>query len=78
MVTVFLGAATWPFRKAKESWTALTKQLEDVHTELSTQRSNCLTTLQKQGDEQIKLLGKMADTLSDIHLDQKETLGHLR
>lgn len=65
-------------KSVKAQWQSVTKQLGEVHTELTTQRTNCLTTLQKQGDEQIKLLGEMTGTLREMHLDQRETLGIIR
>jgi hypothetical protein len=78
MVTGFLGAVSYPFRQAKAKWEAMTAKLNDVHAELTLQRSNCLTTLQTQGDKQIECLEKVADTLGDIRLDNREMLTHLR
>jgi hypothetical protein len=48
-----------------------------IHQELVQQRINCLTTLQNQGDEQIKLLGKMSGSLDNIALSQAEVAGYL-
>lgn len=67
----------WPVRKAKQEWTALTTQLKEVHEELSTQRSNCLTTLQSQGAEQIVLLGKTVEVLGGVRIDLAEQTGFL-
>lgn len=78
LVSAFLGAASWPFRTVKKEWSSLTNKLDAVHVELSTQRNNCLTTLQNQGNEQIELLGKVADTLGEMRLDNREMLTHLR
>ena len=68
----------WPFRKAKQAWTALSDNLSNVQKELVHQRENCLNTLQVQGTEQVKLLTKMADTLDGVRLDLAEQTGYLR
>lgn len=65
-------------RKIKTEWATLKDGVESAKAELVHQRTNCLTTLQGQGEEQIKILGKCASTLEAIHLDQKETLGLIR
>ena len=57
----------WPFRK-----------LAAIHSELIEQRTNCLSTLQKQGDEQIKLLGKAVETLGNIHTSQASMTGFMQ
>lgn len=68
----------YPFKKAKAEWQSLKDNIDSAKTELVQQRTNCLATLQEQGEEQIKLLGKCANTLEAMHLDQKETLGLIR
>jgi len=68
----------WPFKRAKKMIEDAKASLDMVHSELVTQRSNCLATLQAQGERQIEVLEKMSTTLSDIHLDQKQTLGMLQ
>lgn len=78
MVTGFLAAVSYPFRQAKAKWTALNTKLNDVHSELTTQRNNCLTTLQTQGTKQIELLEKAVDVLDGVRLDNREMLTHLR
>ena len=78
MVTGFLAAVTAPFRQAKAKWDAMTTKLDAVHVELTTQRSNCLTTLQSQGTDQIELLTKAVNVLGDIRLDNREMITHLR
>ena len=78
MVTGFLAAVAYPFRQAKAKWEALNAKLNDVHTELSMQRNNCLTTLQTQGIKQIELLEKAVDVLDGVRLDNREVLTHLR
>lgn len=66
------------FKTIKAEWYSAADKLAKVQAELEAQRTNCLTTLQAQGDTQIGLLQKAVDTLGDMHLDQKETLGFLR
>jgi hypothetical protein len=78
MVTGFLAAVAYPFRQAKAKWDAMTTKLDDVHKELTTQRSNCLATLQSQGTQQIEFLEKAVDALNDIKGDNREVLGYLR
>ena len=78
MVSAFITAVSYPFRKAKEEWFALTSKLDGVRNELEHQRSNCLTTLQSQGNKQIEVLEKAVEALSDIKLDNREVLTYLR
>ena len=62
----------FPVRKARAEWISLKETTAKIYEELSQQRTNCLTRLQSQGDEQIKLLGKMADSLDGVRLDFSE------
>jgi hypothetical protein len=78
LVSLFIGGITLPFRKLITAYRETKSKLEDISTELTEQRTNCLNTLQKQGDEQIKLLGKSVDVLQNIQLDNREMLTHLR
>lgn len=78
MVSTFLAAVSYPFRKAKEEWFALTTKLDGVRSELEHQRSNCLATLQTQGNKQIEVLEEVAKVLTDIRLDNREIVTHLR
>lgn len=82
VITVILSVGgtmiMWPFRKAKKIFEDVKTSLDQVHTELVTQRSNCLSTLQSQGESQIKVLEKMSDTLSDMHSSQLEMSGYLK
>ena len=68
----------YPNRAIKKEWANLNKKIEAAQEELVHQRTNCLSTLQAQGEKQVTALDKIADTLSLMHLDQKETLGMLR
>jgi hypothetical protein len=85
-ITLGLSVGGWmlsyPFRavfnSAKEEWHEKTQLLSEVHQELKQQRTNCLTTLQSQGDQQIKLLEKTVDTLEQIHLGQTEMAGFIK
>lgn len=77
-VGVIMAVILWPFRKARKEWLGLTGKLEAVHTELATQRQNCLSTLQSQGESQIELLGKTVAALDGVRLDLAEQTGCLR
>lgn len=76
--SLVIGVIALPIRKVKNAWVDLTNKLDAVHVELATQRNNCLTTLQAQGETQIALLTKIADALGEMRLDAKETAGFLR
>ena len=77
LVTVFIGALTYPFKKITAAYKETQESLKGIATELAEQRSNCLTTLQGQGVSQIEILKEVASTLRDMHLDQKTLLGRL-
>jgi hypothetical protein len=77
-LTGLLGVFMWPFRKARKEWVALKNEQSLIHQELVAQRTNCLATLQTQGDKQIELLSKMSGTLENISLSQAEMVGCLR
>jgi hypothetical protein len=77
-VGVIMGIILWPIRKARTEWAGLKKSLADVHSELKTQRENCLVTLQSQGVTQIELLGKTVAALDGVRLDLREQTGYLR
>ena len=64
--------------KAKEFFAGFDSRLKGIEVELSTQRTNCLTTLQSQGAEQVLVLREVAKTLTDMHLDQKEMAGYIK
>jgi ABC-type enterochelin transport system substrate-binding protein len=68
----------WPVRKAKKEWVALKTNLQETHKELVQQRTNCLTTLQQQGETQIELLGKTVAVLDGLRLDTREQTTMLR
>lgn len=76
--TGLIGAIMWPVRKAKKEWVALKTNLQETHKELVQQRTNCLTTLQQQGETQIELLGKTVAALDGVRLDLREQMGILR
>ena len=78
IITGLLGVIMWPLKQAKKEWVNLKAGLAETHAELITQRTNCLQTLQSQGDRQIELLGKVSDTLSGMALSQAEMTGYLR
>ena len=57
----------WPFKK-----------LSAIHNELIAQRENCLTTLQTQGADQVKLLTKAVDVLDGVRLELGTQTGFLQ
>jgi hypothetical protein len=77
-LTGLLGVFMWPFRKMKAEWIEMKKDQVLIHTELVQQRTNCLTTLQTQGVQQIELLGKTVAALDGVRLDLAEQTGCLR
>jgi hypothetical protein len=77
-VGVIMAVVLWPFRKARKEWAVLKAEQASIHAELVTQRTNCLQTLQTQGDRQIELLGKVVDTLGDIRTSQAEQTGYCK
>jgi hypothetical protein len=68
----------WPFRKARQEWIGLKKGIAETQAELITQRTNCLSTLQDQGEKQITLLGEAVGVLREIHTSQAEMSGFLK
>lgn len=72
------GVIMYPFRKIHKEWSSLKEEQSAIHKELVQQRTNCLTTLQTQGEEQIKLLGKAVDVLDGVRLDLAEQTGYLK
>jgi hypothetical protein len=77
-VGVIMAIVLWPFRTIKKEWVEMKKNQASIHSELVQQRTNCLTTLQTQGDRQIELLGKVSDTLTGIALSQAEMTGYCK
>jgi hypothetical protein len=72
------GLILWPFKIAKREWASLKESIASTHAELVTQRTDSLGTLQEQGETQIELLGKVANTLEAIHTSQAEMSGYLK
>ena len=68
----------WPIKKARKEWVSLKDTTQAIQNELAQQRTNCLATLQAQGDTQINLLTKAVDTLEGVRLDLAEQTGYLR
>ena len=64
--------------KAKVFFAGFDARLRSIEVELNTQRTNCLTTLQAQGAEQVTVLNAISQTLTDMHLDQKEMAGYIK
>jgi hypothetical protein len=67
-----------PFRKVKKEWISLKDSIASTKAELIQQRTNCLTTLQSQGAEQITLLSKTVDALENVRYELAEQTGFLR
>lgn len=72
----------FPFRtiakSIKERWAAQTEALVTIQTELTTQRTNCLATLQRQSKEQVDILKDIAETMKDTQIEQAKISGYLR
>ena len=77
-VTGLIGGIMWPFRSVHKEWVSLKETTKAIQEELVQQRTNCLGTLQHQGDRQIEILGKVSDTLENIHLSQAEMTGYCK
>ena len=78
VLTGLLGVIMYPFRKAHKEWTALKSDIASTHAELVQQRTNCLTTLQQQGESQVKLLEKAVAALDGVRIDLAEQTGYLK
>lgn len=80
--TTILGILIFPirtfFKNARDEWRSATAKLAGVEKELNIQRTNCLTTLQNQGQAQVDLLEKANSTLEAMHLSQVEMSGYLK
>jgi hypothetical protein len=68
----------WPIRKARTEWLSLRESIAETKNELEHQRTNCLATLQIQGQDQVNLLGKVCTTLDGVRLDLKEQTGFIQ
>jgi len=67
----------WPFKRVVAAYRETKTKLEEISTELAVQRVNCLTTLQDQGEAQVKLLTEAVGTLRDMHSDTRVLLDRL-
>ncbi len=68
----------FPMKSIYKDWMKQTERLDAIKTELELQRSNCLTTLQYQGERQIASIDKAVDTLNEIRVGQAELNGVLK
>jgi hypothetical protein len=68
----------FPLRTAVTTIRTRVKILDELKEELVEQRTNCLKTLQEQGEKQIELLSKAVETLEDIHVSQAEMTGFIK
>jgi hypothetical protein len=73
-----IGLIMWPFRSVRKEWISLKETVAETKSELVLQRTNCLNTLQNQGDRQIELLGKAVETLGNIHTSQAAMSGFMQ
>lgn len=86
ITSVVLGVAGWlllfPIKALIKSihtrWAKAVTTLDTVQNELVLQRTNCLTTLQSQGNQQIEILEKVASTLDHIRESQVEMVGYMK
>ena len=78
MLAVVGGILMYPIRKVQKAYKELMEAVNSTRAELVTQRENCLSTLQNQGEKQVELLGKAVSTLDAIHLGQVEMSGFLK
>lgn len=72
------GILLWPFRYFKKKIEEFTAALKDLQNELTVQRTNCLTTLQDQGERQVELLKDVSESLKDMSQSQAEINGWLK
>lgn len=71
------SVAMWPIKRIQKAYVETIGKLETVHAELVSQRTNHLTHIEASNEKQVEILGKVADTLGAIHLDQSRLLGRL-
>lgn len=76
-VSVCLWFLCYPFRQLLNKLKEKSDMLDEVHDELITQRTNCLTTLQQTGKQQLAILEKICDTQAAMHLMQAEFMGRM-
>src|SRR6266704_4411990 len=68
----------FPLKVAYRDWMKQTERLDSIKSELEVQRTNCLATLQRQGERQIASIDKAVDTLNEIRIGQAELNGVLK
>jgi hypothetical protein len=78
LVTIFIGVITMPFRKVMAAYREMKDKMEGISKELTEQRTNHLSHIEASNEEQVKILVKMTDILTDVRLDLRETLGRLK
>lgn len=65
-------------KKANEILDSFDNKLLGIQEELSTQRTNCLATLQVSSQKQVDLLEKAVDVLEAMHISQAEMSGYIK
>lgn len=78
LVTILGAVLVWPFKVVKREWNAAKETLAETKAELELQRTNCLSSLQRQGDAQIDLLTKTVSALGDIKVELASQTGYLQ
>jgi hypothetical protein len=78
LVSVFIGAAMYPFKKIKSVYYEFTTKLDNINKELTTQSNNHLVHIENSNEKQLEVLGKVAETLNGVRLDLAEQTGLLR
>lgn len=78
IVTVAGGLLVWPFKAAKSAVKAATDRLTAVEAELVVQRTNCLSTIQKNTETTNTILERVADTLEKTHDEQVKMSGYIQ
>jgi hypothetical protein len=78
LITVLGVVVMWPFKKGKAAFKGVQDELKAAHAELVLQRENCLSTLQRQGVDQVNLLTKVSETLDGVRIELATQTGFLR
>ena len=78
IVTAVGGALVWPFKAAKSALKTATDRLVAVEKELVVQRTNCLSTIQRNTETTNEILERVADTLEKTHDEQVKMSGFIQ
>jgi hypothetical protein len=64
LLSIVTGLLLFLAKQAFKKFESLWETMRSIDSELTLQRTNCLTTLQEQGREQITLLREIAESVS--------------